>query len=511
MSRWVNGDLKFLSNKLNAVIWVHTFVVIPLLFIDVVIYNTYQFNNNSTVYANSVISVILYVWLLGSLKISYQGLFNPYGLFLIAAILFNAGQVILEFFGLNEHGILNGNFSSKTIIETMFLVNIGLSFFHLGALISIPRLVVKTKFTNKIISSNRKVIYDRDIRLIGWYLLAISLIPTIVLLKDAISVVLNSGYFGLYQRDSVTGFGAIPRILAEFLVPASLFILAGSKNHKSGKLISGVLILSYSVIQFYLGSRSSAAMPLIAYAWLWDRNIRKIPRTILLVSGIFLLFIIFPLVKAFRNIVGENRIELIDIFFGIDNPIVTILSEMGGSMKTVAYTIDLVPVLRDYDMGLGYIYALLTIIPNMFWDIHPTIARGLAADWLVWTVDPIFASKGGGLGYSFIAEAYLNFGWTGSVIVLCIFGYLFGKLNAWSERSRSSLSLALVATFLSFFLFFARGESASIVRPLLWYSVIPYIAVYVTSLLKKRKQHKERKCEDIEGIIRSRSQILPRQ
>ena len=68
-------------------------------------------------------------------------------------------------------------------------------------------------------------------------------------------------------------------------------------------------------------------------------------------------------------------------------------------------------------------------MPNLFWDIHPTIARGLACDWITETVDPFADLVGGGLGYSFIAEAYLNFGWFGVPIVTGIIGFLFGNLS----------------------------------------------------------------------------------
>src|SRR5665811_539382 len=82
-------------------------------------------------------------------------------------------------------------------------------------------------------------------------------------------------------------------------------------------------------------------------------------------------------------------------YLAIDNPMIETISEMGGSMKTVAYTLELVPSLRDYDNGLGYIYGLSTEIPNFLGSVHPAIARGTASDWLVSTVAPWNAAQGG--------------------------------------------------------------------------------------------------------------------
>ena len=74
--------------------------------------------------------------------------------------------------------------------------------------------------------------------------------------------------------------------------------------------------------------------------------------------GGVLLFMIFPLVKEIRNIGGEDRLSfgfLIDAFYSIDNPVVKIISEIGGSMRTIAYTLTLVPDSRPFDMGEGYL------------------------------------------------------------------------------------------------------------------------------------------------------------
>ena len=71
------------------------------------------------------------------------------------------------------------------------------------------------------------------------------------------------------------------------------------------------------------------------------------------------------------------------------------------------------PRWRDYEMGVGYAYAISTLFPNLFWKIHPAMEHELPSSWLTWQVDPYTASQGGGLGFSFIAEAYFNFGYIG--------------------------------------------------------------------------------------------------
>src|ERR1017187_8886241 len=102
---------------------------------------------------------------------------------------------------------------------------------------------------------------------------------------------------------------------------------------------------------------------------------------------------------------------------------------------------------RPFDGGVSYLYAALAGFPNVAWSIHPTTAHGTLSAWLVYTVMPYAAANGCGLGYSFIAEAYENFGWIGVPLVLLVTGWIAGRLSE-AVRGRSdpaSLALAVVA------------------------------------------------------------------
>lgn len=447
----------------------------------IICYLEFDFQAESLIYLMSVFLVVLFIWSVWSWKMLTKSLFDPYILFLVAATLFNGGHAFLEVFHLNEKGILDGRFSSEILIKTLFLVIVGLISFHLGGLVSVA--TTKRTLAKKNVTTNKAATTQR-VRRVGWILLCISFIAVNLLLKDALLVVLSSGYGALYQREVATGFGATHRVLATFLVPGALFLLAGSKGRWTGIGASGLIIFGYSALQFFLGSRSSAVMPLIAYAWVWHRCIRPLPKVVLIGTGMVILLVVFPLIRVVRSIAGEERFSfsfLVNTFLSIDNPLVKIISEMGGSMMTVAHTIDLVPRVRDFDMGVGYLYALLTVIPNFFWDVHPTIARGLAGSWLTQTVAPALASRGRGYGFSFIAEAYLNFGWVGTFPTLGLIGFLIGKFVLWAQRSSEPAKMATIASFASFFLFYARGESGSIVRPLVWYALLPYLLVRLMS------------------------------
>lgn len=405
--------------------------------------------------------------------------FDPYMLFLLAAIAFNGGQVILEVFHANKKGVLDHAFTPEMTLNTIFVVTIGLACFHFGALASAARRYSPPPQQEKTARQSR-LPSARQVRFVGWVLLGMSSVPATLLLKNAVTIVVSSGYGALYQQQSATGFAATGLILANFIVPAALFLVAGSKDSRAGRRTSAAVIMLYAVIELFLGFRYFAIMPVVAWLWLWNRTIRPLPKALLIGGGLFMLVVVFPVISATRTTAGAERTSLsylTQAYGSINNPLVAIVSEMGGSMGTVAHTVTLVPAARSFDKGESYYYGALAVVPNLFWDLHPSIVHGTASDWLVINVDPTFALEGGGLGYSFIAEAYLNFGWYGVTLLLCVIGYLYGWFVLWADRSNDLAKLAMIGSFISFFVFFTRGESADVIRPLIWYSLIPYVLV----------------------------------
>src|SRR5690606_29119463 len=114
---------------------------------------------------------------------------------------------------------------------------------------------------------------------------------------------------------------------------------------------------------------------------------------------------------------------------------------------------------------------------NLFWDVHPAKLKLMPGQWLTATVAPQIAELGGGLGYSFIAESYLNFGTIG--FLLCgILGAALVAMTQWVTRVEpETLDLAkvgVVAVLLSCGLQYARGDVFIFFRTFVWYGVMPY-------------------------------------
>jgi len=443
----------------------------------------FEIYNERLIYWESFFLGILFIYSIWSWWHITGLILDAYILFFISAVLFNGGEALLRSINIFGNASFYEYFSEKTVAETLCLVILGLYAFHLGALICAK---YSSRFMAAFQTENMKD--DKNIRLVGWILISISFLPILFYLRDSLSHVMSHGYFSLFTAEPATSFAATDQILATLLVPGILFLLAGSRGNLPSLIISIFLIAGYTSIRLFLGSRAWASMPLIVFVFILHRYIYRIPKLLLLSGGMFLLFFIFPLIGEIRNIPGYQRLSyeiMTDALFSMGNPIVAILSEMGGSIRTVAHTLELVPDIRGYDFGVGYLNALFTVIPNLFWSIHPAMLRGTASNWITMTIDPISAYIGGGIGYSFIAESYLNFGWIGSPLVLFGFGFAYAKLVFWAQKSGDPARIAMLGSFLAFVLFFARSESVLVIRPLIWYALVPYLMVLSIRYLKK--------------------------
>ncbi len=475
--------------KLIIVIGIQFFILISLVVLRLI---SPAFDRQPEIYIYPFCCFILgmAVWCFFSWYLLTKSLFNPYSIFLLSAYTFNSGQALLKVFGLNKNELLEFfefSFSHQTILDTLYLVLIGLGTFHLGGLLSLVNQ--RNKISKPELSPEKNILIEKNCYIVGNTLLKICLLPAIIVVFSSIRTVMTSGYMGLYEGGAV-GIGSSLGILADFIIPASLFLLVGSKNVPKGRLISATVVILYAMSKFLSGERNQAIMPLISFAWLWNYFISPLPRTLFLGVGSAIAFVLIPIISATRTEAGGEKFSinyLIETFSQVENPLFAAIEEMGSSMMTVAQTIELVPRVRDFQWGLDYFYAFLTLVPSLFGDRHPTIARGLAEKWLVGEINPYFAFNHGTYGFSFIAEAFLSFGWIGAPIALGIIGFLFAKMTLWAMKSNNPAKLAMLTSFLSFFLFYARSESALIMRSLVWYSVLPYLCVCILSRTPRKK------------------------
>jgi oligosaccharide repeat unit polymerase len=246
----------------------------------------------------------------------------------------------------------------------------------------------------------------------------------------------------------------------------------------------------------FAGNKGPVVMALLAFGWVWHRTIRPLRSVLLVAAAIVLAVLIIPLTTAIREEAGRDRTSFEAIqnaYSGITNPAIAFLSETGWTATTVAHTIELVPAVREYDHGQSYAYAVMAMVPNVGGGLHPSKEHGFLADWLVSSLAPEYAARGGGWGFSFIGEAYANFGLYGMSLALVGIGYLFGSLFAWEQTSADPARTAMIGACLCNCLLYARGESGLLLREIVWYALIPYLCVDLLTRRRIRLQAESRR------------------
>ena len=423
--------------------------------------------------AVAVESMLLLVWC----RRCVGGLFSPHGLFMIAAVCFNAGQAIVCALGGNP-GTGIYALPHAITLHTLLFVGFGLAVFNAGAMTTLFGETARPMHGKKPTPRSQAV------RNLGLSMMLLGLpfwiYETAITMQRVAQFGRSIGVFGF---GTVTGVDRIPQLIGDFFPAGVLWVLAGSHSRGSRQLaIAGITMVVMANVA--TGSRGPALMAAVAFAWLWHVVVKKIRSANILLGAAAVFVIVIPGIETTREGWGPNGFSpsyLLSQYQAINNPALKAMSEMGWSATTISHTILLVPAVRNWDFGMSYVWALSTVLPNVTGGTHIAKAHGYLADWLIRTLHPDYAAMGGGWGFSFLAESYANGGWSGSLFLLLVQGMLLGALWRWVYRMEDQARYALGATVLMSVLFYVRAESACLARAIVWQGVIPYVVLGVCS------------------------------
>lgn len=427
--------------------------------------------------------IVLLASTLATWRLAVGGLFDPYVAFLVAAYLFNGGLAFLWAVGLEGNFSLPGHLDPESIRSALALTGVALWAMHLGALLA--RGTTRSEQGSSVLPTTEMA---GAVSRVGVWLVLVAGAPAIAILAHSARLALADGYFALYQRDLATGWDGAPLIVANLMIPGVFSVAAGSAGRGRWIASSVILVFVWSTAFLFIGYRGTGFAVALAFIWLWSRRVRQIRAGLVFGIALPAAALLIPLVQATRGLAGTERLNpavYADVAASIDAPVVAAISEMGGTLGVTAETIELVPGSRALDLGRSYAYAILAVLPNIAWDVHPSVARGTPSDWFIWAVEPVTAAAGGGRGFSFIAEAYLNFGYLSPLATLAL-GLFLGFLQRRVDQAPDEAKDAFLASYLVFLLPYARADSMMIVRPLLWYAGVPYLVAKLVALRSAR-------------------------
>ncbi len=350
-----------------------------------------------------------------------------YPLMLSLFYLFTMVHCLVDFLGLlPQPSYLEARATESQILHSSYFTLRALILMHLGALISARSWMS----ANLDPVGNNKTVKPETIRKAGFVIVAFSGIAFFYNLYSVASTAINQGYGAMFGYEQGIAFTAFQKLLMEvenFFLPGMLCLLAGYRhNRKAGMLIFG-LVLIYIVTMLIVGSRLDAVNVLLCFLYAYHAYIQRITRKniiVLLLAGLVLL-LLMPIIGEYRNYPQKNLTSFLKVIqkYNFISLIRSITDVFTATQHPLILVIENVPRSSGFLMGMGYVYALTLLVPNLgFWAVHPAMYYTSGGEWLRQLLGLRY-----GPGFSLMADAYRNYGEYG-IWVFILFGSLFGMI-----------------------------------------------------------------------------------
>lgn len=468
-----------------------TLLIFILTFI---VHSVADINSDLNLKLIAIIAILTYAWIGISCLIQAREL-NFYLIFIVMSFFFFFGQHLIHLLGRDfiniSRSILGERIPIDFLNQTGFFVIESILLLHLGYLLS-------NIFNNKRSTVNQSLFTPQSGFIkVGLILFFISVGPTVYILVNNIMTTYYFGYGELFYTEYYTsgGFNNITKFISLFTVPSLYMLLISYKGTRKVNYIV-LLIFIYIVLYLMSGSRLSAILmisTLILIRHLWFKSIER-KEAVKYIFICITLLLLFTTISSVRNSIylSSDPYELVSsalISIWNNNVIFSAIEEAGFTFLATATVITYCPSMEPYNFGMTYVNNILAVFPNLFWDIHPASTN----------TDMIFKgyfTSYGGIGSSFIAEAYYNFGQF-SLLIMPIYGWLLGYLCNKTKRaveSHSIMTFYMCMYISSVVLFYLRSDTITFMRNFTYYAVIPCVLALIISSSKKSKlQNTERK------------------
>lgn len=281
---------------------------------------------------------------------------------------------------------------------------------------------------------------------------------------------LRGGTYDTYLR-TVGGSGMLA--LANLVITFGLVLAAAAP--KCGARRAGLIVFAgYAVMILPLGVRTAVLFP-IAAAVVAAASRHRLPSGRATIVVVLLGLTVVGLVREVRAVGLGGSVSVASA-----NPL-SALSELGGTLRPVAETISWQKGALSEDQygGITYSASSLRIVERVLGQPVPPAAEDhrLAIS--------VMADRSGvfQLGYTPVAEAYLNFGQSGVVVIFLLLGLLFG----WVDRAprRTFVSAATAGVVVAAFGLMVRNGSNSVPTTLAaGFAVLFVVHVLTRSMVK---------------------------
>jgi hypothetical protein len=398
--------------------------------------------------------------LLSSLVFARYILYVPFAsaplVYLSILGLFHLGLVVPWALGIYDISRMS-SFSPYGLSRSIALIDYSIVAFHIGIILALSRK--KPIWFSQSVTETE----DKSVYLCGCLLLGVGIAMFIVGLIGLDPL----GYFRLtYSETYRLRAESDPRLFGSGITVAfiGLSIAAAGASRRHFRVVSVVGAVWLGSLM-YLGFRGPTVIAaLIVYIIARKKGLRIPPLASIVAAA--LLLVILPVLHESRELPLNDRLAHLSLN---DVNILDAPAEMGTSIRPLVETVDLLGP-HDFRLGRTYWTAIKGIVPNLAlrWEASsPTSDADLPpAHWITALVDPWTYKNYGGIGFSAIAEPYMNFGIPGVLIYFLSLSFFLIYLEQISIRS--AYALAAWALILGPLLWTTRNDFTNFFRPAAW-------------------------------------------
>jgi oligosaccharide repeat unit polymerase len=262
------------------------------------------------------------------------------------------------------------------------------------------------------------------------------------------------------------------------LFPIGVLVAAAGATHRQMTAL-GLLFLAVFGPLFFRGFRGPVILNATALIAVWGTKDRPTARRVGIVFAVIAMSLV-PVIRVARDIDSQVAPTI-----GKIDPVAVVL-EAGGSMWPLVITAERIEsgaealwLGRSYRQGAEHM--LLNVSSRR--SAHDTTDLYPNA-WATQLADPWLFEQGGGIGFSAVAEPYLNFGVAGVVVFFLLLGLFIGSCERWLMRD--PFRAAVGAAMFGFISWCVRDDSVQLPRAAMLACATVLAAWLATRLRRER-------------------------
>lgn len=292
---------------------------------------------------------------------------------------------------------------------------------------------------------------------------------------------LETGRSGLFKFRGSGIVGEIGIYAADMFPIICLLLMVATAGRKvTIHRVAWALLILNSLMQLYVGSRGAAILPILAAFWLQHELVRPIKAKTIILASALVLFLIAPLIGVVRNQENFRHLSIADIKVSDDVGALALnsLLEAGRPLRIIGWVRES-ELPEEVPNGRSYLGAIAAIFPNLGGGVHWSVGDGTLTKRLEEYVRrDVFPWKlRQGWGFSFVAEAFLSFSYFGVLLVPFGLGFVIRRFEPIRPYSGGFARYGIYAAIIVFMPIAMRGEMREVVRPVVWFAVVPIVVI----------------------------------